>query len=167
MFWKVGKSIRWESIIFLWKKNLHNRFWQVERSWCMHIDGVWSCVQERGDLKKIKKKERKGGRWLLFLSLPWLERRVEWGIKKRLRKRKRKEGWGPGKKKWYRRLPFERRGGGFFFRAKISGCFGGTHIRDCLVIHRLFAPRLGSYRGERTGRFGRGRKETTFELTDG
>ena len=54
-----------------------------------------------------------------------------------------------------------------FLRAEISCCFGGTHIRNCLVIHRLFTPRLGRYRGEGTGRFGRERRETTFELTNG
>ena len=54
-----------------------------------------------------------------------------------------------------------------FLRAEISCCFGGTHIRNCLVIHWLFTPRLGRYRGKGTGRFGRERKETTFELTNG
>ena len=54
-----------------------------------------------------------------------------------------------------------------FFRAEISCCFGETHIRNCLVIHRLFTLRLGRYRGEGTGRFGRERRETTFELTNG
>ena len=156
MFWKVGKSIRWESIIFLWKKNLHNRFWQVERSWCMHIDGVWSCVQERGDLKKIKKKERKGGRWLLFLSLPWLERRVEWGIKKRLRKRKRKEGWCP-KKKWYRRLPFERKREGFFKSRDKLLFWGNPHTRlfgDSPAIR----PAIGKLQRRENGKIWKGKK---------
>ena len=44
MFWKVEKWIRWENIIFLWKKYFHNRF-SNEKNWCsMHIDGVWGHV---------------------------------------------------------------------------------------------------------------------------
>ena len=52
-------------------------------------------------------------------------------------------------------------------RGEISCCFEETQRGNCLVFYRLFTPRLGGYRGEGTGRFGRERRETTFELTNG
>ena len=83
---------------------------------------------------KNMKCDPNGGRglFLLFLPLLWLERGAEWGIEKRLRKRKKERRRSPCLKNDIGDCRL--RGWRRVFRAK-RGCYFGTHIRDCLLIH--------------------------------